>query len=861
MGSFNAFRQATRWLARHRRGDQGFGLIEVVVALVVLMVAIVPLELLITNITTQAAQVREKVAATGVAEKWLEYYNSLPLSSFPSQLPATIAEPATVLGGITYKTNVQLQWGDTGLSGNLCTNGSTPQIVSAIANVTWGSSAGIQAGGNQVQEQTVINPPYGLLQPNQGFLALQVDGASGALTTPNGESVIATISPSPYAAGVASAAVTVPAGGCIFTTANNGTYTVALSSTGTASPYLYVDNTENLSPSSVALTVTSGSTRSYVMTFDEGGAMGLSYTSTAGLAGGGSCSTPSTCFAWGWSSSGAADLMQGSPAGGYSLVSLPAGVTAITGVSCPSTNVCYFTGVGPSNTGLLIDDNRGALSTVTIPVPSTVLSSIACLNASTCYAVGTNNSSTAVLLAVSGTTATSALPTVSGFTMAALNSVECSNSNNCLAVGNGTTVPTTGTPGPTSVVLATTGSNWSSSTVPAGVVRAQAVACDPYSGANPPICVTAVQTTQPTIMTSPDDGATWTVATSFPTGVTSVGPLACTGPSNCVAAVQTMGTSGTTAGTASTTDGANWALDTGWPSDLASITGLVCPSASSCIASGVNSTSGIVGTNTSISATSPGTWRTQSLTSSQFLSSVGCTSSSACLTTGGSETGPVAFGTSDSGTTWTAPTLASNFSTLAWSPSPVTGLPITVSNGLLPGTQTKQMVSAGGSTNATLIPNLFPFSSTATQPDYAVWAGDDGCLNEVPDPSALNPIPVTSGQTSPASIPLGLLAIAVNRPNGTPVSGASAALTVSTAGCPADVLGVPPTSSAGLIEVGIPTGVTVGSAPMTYSITVSASGQTSGPTSLAIGPTGVTNLTTGLSYPYPTPIPFTLNVP
>jgi Tfp pilus assembly protein PilV len=846
---------------RHRRGDQGFGLIEVVVALAVLMIAIVPLEFLIANITSQAAQVREKVAATGVAEKWLEYYNNLPLSSFPHNLPTTIAEPATVIGGITYNANVQLQWGDAGLTGNLCTTGSTPQIVSAIANVTWGSSAGIQAGGNQVQEQTVINPPYGLLQPNQGFLALQVDGATGPLTTPDGESVIATISPSPYAAGVASAAVTVPAGGCIFTAANNGTYTIALSTTGTASPYLYVDNTESLSPSSVPLTVASGSTRSYVMTYDEGGAIGLTYAATAGLAGGGSCPTASTCFEWGWGPGGVEDLLQGSPSGGYSLVPLPTGVTAITDVSCLSATVCYFTGVGPSNTGLLIDDNGGTLSTISIPVPSTVLSSVACLNASTCYAVGTNNSSTAVLLAVNGTSATSAMPTVSGITIATLNSVECSNSNNCLAVGSGTTVPTTGTPSPTAVVLATTGSNWSSSTVPGGVTRALSVACDPYSGANTPICVTAVQTTQPTVMTSPDDGVTWTVATAFPAGVTSVGPLACTGPSNCVATVQTIAASGTTAATASTTDGTHWALDTGWPNDLESITALVCPSASSCLASGVDSTSGIVASNTAISATSAGTWRTQSLAPSQFLSNVGCMSTSACVATGGSATGPVAFVTSDSGTTWTAPTLASHFSTLTWSPSPVTALPITVSNGLLPGTQTKQMVTAGGSTNPTLIPNLFPFSSTATQPDYGVWAGDNGCLNEVPNPSDLDPIPVTGGQTSPASIPLSLLAIAVNRPNGTPVSGASAALTVSTAGCPADTFGVPVTSSAGLIEVGIPTGVTVGSTAMTYSITVSASGQTSGPTSLAIGPTGVTNVTTGLSYPYPTPVPFTLNVP
>jgi hypothetical protein len=102
--------------------------------------------------------------------------------------------------------------------------------------------------------------------------------------------------------------------------------------------------------------------------------------------------------------------------------------------------------------------------------------------------------------------------------------------------------------------------------------------------------------------------------------------------------------------------------------------------------------------------------------------------------------------------------------------------------------------------------------------------------------------------------------VSVVRPNGTPVSGAQATLTVSVAGCPADAFALPTTSAAGLIEVGTPTGTTVSGTPMTYSITATAGGQFSTAT-LASDPTGITNQTTGITYPHPSPVPFVLNVP
>lgn len=846
----------SRW---ETRSESAFGLIEVMVALVVLLIAIVPLDWLVVSITFQAGQARAKVAATGVAEQWLEHYNTLPLSSFPANLPATVPEPTTTLGGTTYRTTVQLQWAESGLTGNLCTPGSTPQVVSAIADVTWGSPSSPTASSNHVQEQTVVNPPYGLLQPNSGFLALQVDGASGPLTTPVGQTTTATITPSPYVGGGASAAVTVPAGGCIFTSALNGSYTVSLSSTGTASPYLYVNQAESTTPQSVNLSVTGSATTSYVMTYDEGGAIALSYPSTSGLAGGTQCPTSTSCFAWGWSPNGTVDMIHDSPSAGFATLTLPAGTAAITGTSCETISNCYFTGIGPTG-GLLLDDNGGSVSAVSLPVTATSMTSVACLNTTTCYAVGTDNDTGAVLVSIAGTAATNALPALTGEQSTLLSSIECSNSDNCIAVGSGLTVPTTGTGTPNALVLTTTGTNWTMSPIPAGPSAASNVACDTLAGGNPPICVAAIQSAGTTVMTSTNDGATWAVATSFPAGYTNVGPMVCTGATNCTVALQQLATTGTTGLTASTVNGTSWAVDAGWPSTFEAVTGLTCTSSTNCLASGMDSAGARVATNTSFSTTSAGAWSVASPGTASFFAGIGCLSSTSCLTAGGSDLGPVAFMTSDGGSTWAAPAAASGFANLTWTPAPAQGLPITVANGLLPGNQMDQVVSAEGASNSTLIPNLFPFTSTSSQPDYEVWAGDATCPNELPPAADRVPIPVTSGVTSSATVPLTLLPIAAVRPNGTPIVSAGVAVTVATSGCPPDTLAVPGTSAAGLVEVGIPTSVVVGGLPMTYTVKVTAGTVTSTAT-LAVNATGITVQGTSITYPFPTPVPFVLNVP
>ncbi len=60
------------WSPRARRGDDGVSLIEVLVAFVVLMVALVPLSYLFTTSIIAAGQSKNQVQALSIAEKWVE---------------------------------------------------------------------------------------------------------------------------------------------------------------------------------------------------------------------------------------------------------------------------------------------------------------------------------------------------------------------------------------------------------------------------------------------------------------------------------------------------------------------------------------------------------------------------------------------------------------------------------------------------------------------------------------------------------------------------------------------------------------------------------------------------------------------
>jgi hypothetical protein len=139
---------------RPRRDDAGTGLVEVVIAMLVLLTVLVPTTSLIETTVQQAALTKQRVAAAEMAEQGLEQISNYPLSTLEADLnnPSVLLGTATV-GGVTYTADGFISWLGAGSTPDLCQAGSPPQVMAATATVSWGKN-------NELAESTVINPPY-----------------------------------------------------------------------------------------------------------------------------------------------------------------------------------------------------------------------------------------------------------------------------------------------------------------------------------------------------------------------------------------------------------------------------------------------------------------------------------------------------------------------------------------------------------------------------------------------------------------------------------------------------------------------------------------------------------------------------
>jgi Tfp pilus assembly protein PilV len=153
------------------RTENGFGLVEVMLSLSVLLIVLVSTAYLVDNVVRQAAAARERVAATELAEQWLEQLSNAPISRLQAYIARDVqltAQP-TVVGGVPYTVWGHLEWADVGVTHSLCASGNPPQVIRATITVKWNTN---QALG----ETTIINPPYGTVVPGDGFLSIQLVG-------------------------------------------------------------------------------------------------------------------------------------------------------------------------------------------------------------------------------------------------------------------------------------------------------------------------------------------------------------------------------------------------------------------------------------------------------------------------------------------------------------------------------------------------------------------------------------------------------------------------------------------------------------------------------------------------------------
>ena len=260
-----------QWTALGDSRDDGFTLLEAVLAAVVLMIFASGVFGLIAATLRTSANDRQRVAASNLAARELEIVRN----SFRSGNAAvtaivnqgTIANPdptgaagPSIVDGVAYTVTRTAQWATAGTGTSSCDGGATVTYPAVLVNVevTWPNMGGTQP----VRSDTVITPSKDLLNSVYSFVAVKVVDYSGAATpdrpvTMNGPSGTDTIQ-------------TDDSGCAVFGLSATGNHVFSLNEGG------YVDFTSS-APASQTVAVTSGSFKQVTFTWARSATLNVSF--------------------------------------------------------------------------------------------------------------------------------------------------------------------------------------------------------------------------------------------------------------------------------------------------------------------------------------------------------------------------------------------------------------------------------------------------------------------------------------------------------------------------------------------------------------------------------------------------------
>ena len=123
--------------------DDGVRSFEVVLAILILLIALIPISNLLTNVLTQTGNARERLSALSYAESVIETLNNNgpPISNNQPNVPSTQAEGSKTIQGIPYTASAKFAWSNPGGgTPNLCTSGLVP-VLNLTVTVTWGRTS------------------------------------------------------------------------------------------------------------------------------------------------------------------------------------------------------------------------------------------------------------------------------------------------------------------------------------------------------------------------------------------------------------------------------------------------------------------------------------------------------------------------------------------------------------------------------------------------------------------------------------------------------------------------------------------------------------------------------------------------
>ncbi len=887
-------RRSRRFLGRRsglRALDEGFGLIEVVVAFAVLLAVLVPTALILDNAAGQASTARLRLTALSLAEQCVEklgntgppFTHGAPETGVPIQEDTNcIGSTPVVESTVAYTLHAKFTWTTSeGSHPDLCTSGSVPSVLAVHVWVTWRHT-------HQVNDSTIIDfPPPGL--PTDGFLAVQVNGdppgappadASGVAWSTRVQGVPVTASSTSYTATLHPNSY-----GCVFQEVPPGSYTVSLADPSSGgvpdTPSWTANADETTAPSQSSLVVNVGLVTLATFQYDEGSFVTLSYPTSTAADGGVVCPAVGVirCLVLGQAPAHAADP-SATPVAELSVrtttgwtVLEPAGMAQAAAAACAGSTRCVAVGDGRSGSGyagasVSTSTTSVAFSSDAVPSGVTALATVTCPSSTKCYATGSGSGGAVILSGAVGTSGVSwtldALP--SGVTR--ITGLSCPAATTCYA--------TTSRGG----ILSLSGTAWSADSLPTTATYAPS-SLDAISCASTTSCY-AVGTRKSSSLAAELSLATgsqtdW-VKDAGPATLTSLTQLVCeasTSGVSCEATGSRVTGSTPYAAIASLSSPTTWQLDT--PTTAASIDAVTCPSPSVCAAIGT-ATSGapllLWKTGASTFTTEPlpsgtamlgaltcpdvsrcfvtasastatgaaaalisgeaGTWSLDTLTGSPVaITKVAC-GGSICEAPAASESGAVFLDGTPTGTAWTAASPPGEEGLVA------TGVPVAVTNSGLQTVRPLEVAVPAPTATVSRVGPLFPFES-----GYTVAATTCGPLT----PAVLTTS--VPGATAAATVPMGVLSLRVTNSRGVPDTSATVTASPSCAKSLSPPAGKTNPASYSLLSTG-PLGLSQIALPYgTYKVTVAHTGHSWSGT---VGVTPTALVVTGVPRPVTTPI-------
>lgn len=255
------------------RGEDGFTLLELVVALTLFAIMSAGVMATISSGLNLSRNNRSRSVAANLAAQQMDAFRAMDFPTLLGQ-QGNRTQPVQTVGGVpfTVTTSVNPQ-PISSTTGPCDAQGSSVNslVFRVDVSVTWVAMLGVAPVG----ASTIISPPVGVYdETGKGFLGVKVLGPAG---TPVAAGIPVTVTPA-----ITPATNSTDAKGCaFFTNATPGTYTVALGAVG------YVDRQGNSSPSQTVGVSANAITR---VGFDYASAGSLALT----LAGSGGATVPST---------------------------------------------------------------------------------------------------------------------------------------------------------------------------------------------------------------------------------------------------------------------------------------------------------------------------------------------------------------------------------------------------------------------------------------------------------------------------------------------------------------------------------------------------------------------------------------